>query len=193
MKCALIAAAMLLCAFGAATASKAIQPAKLVKLNVVALDAQGQPATGLHNTDFQLQEDGKPRDIAFFRFTGGQPLPAKPEPGEYSNRAGATSHATVVLIDLLNDRLMSDSTIGREITDALKNLESSEGLYLYFLTPRGDLYPVHPLPKFDTAMTPDAEPWTRNIAPAGRWRKYRDVRTSSGLRMAFQSTGIRRR
>ncbi len=165
MKCALIAAAMLLCAFGAATASKAIQPAKRVKLNVVALDAQGQPATGLHNTDFQLQEDGKPRDITFFRFTGGQPLPAKPEPGEYSNRAGATSHATVVLIDLLNDRLMSDSTIGREITDALKNLESSEGLYLYFLTPRGDLYPIHPRPKPDTTVAPAAEPWTRALAP----------------------------
>jgi hypothetical protein len=40
----------------------------------------------------------------------------------------------VVLIDLLSDRIMSDSMVGREITDSLKNLESSEGLYLYILT-----------------------------------------------------------
>jgi hypothetical protein len=79
--------------------------------------------------------------------------------------AVAASHTTVVLIDLLSDRIMSHSTIGREITDALKNLESTEDLYLYILTARGDLYPIHPLPKPDIGVTPPAEPWTRSIAP----------------------------
>jgi VWFA-related protein len=165
MKRVLVAAAILIWAVAVAGGSKPIQPARLIKLNVVALDAQGQPVTGLHSADFQLQEDGKPRDIVFLRFTGGQAPPAKPAPGEYSNRAGAAPRATVGLIDLLSNRLMGDSTISREITDALKNLESSDDLYLYILTPRGDLYPIHPLPKPDTEVTPAAEPWTRLIAP----------------------------
>lgn len=165
MQRVLVAAAILIWAVAVAAGSKPIQPARLIKLNVVALDAQGQPVSGLHSADLQLQEDGKPRDIVFLRFTGGQASPAKPAPGEYSNRAGAASHTTVVLIDLLNDRIMSDTTVSREITDALKNLESSEDLYLYILTARGDLYPIHPLPKPDTEVTPPAEPWTRSIAP----------------------------
>jgi len=33
------------------------------------------------------------------------------------------------------------------------------------LTSHGDLYPLHPLPKPDTEVTPIFEPWTRNIAP----------------------------
>ena len=68
MKCAL-AAAILVCAVVPAD-SKETQHAELLKLNVVALDAQGEPVSGLRSVDFQLLEDGKPQDIVFFRFTG---------------------------------------------------------------------------------------------------------------------------
>ena len=163
MKCAL-AAAILLCAFLRGADSQETQNAPLHRLNVAALDAQGHPATGLRSADFRLLEDGKPRDIAFFRFTGDQDPPAKPGEGEYSNRAAAR-HPTVILIDLLTDRILSDWVIGQEVADALKNTESSEDLYLYILTARGELYPIHPLPKPDTETMPAAEPWTRNIAP----------------------------
>src|ERR1035441_8887595 len=120
MKRELVAAAIVLCACVPAAQSQESH-AKLIRLNVVALDAHGQPVTGLHRADFQLLEDGKPQDIAFFRFTGGWALRAKPGPGEYSNRAGAAWHATVVLIDLLTDRIMSDAVIGRQASDSLKN------------------------------------------------------------------------
>jgi VWFA-related protein len=163
MKCAL-AAAISLCALASTAGSKEPQPAKLRKINVVALDAQGQPVTGLTSADFQLFEDGKARNISFFRFTGDRALLAKPGPHEYSNRAGAAFHATVILMDLLTDRIMSDAMVGREVADSLKNLESSEGLYLYILTSHGELYPIHPLPEPDTEAPPGAEPWTRNIA-----------------------------
>jgi len=150
MKRAFAAAAMLLSAWVPAAAPAEIQHARLNKLNVVALDAQGQPVAGLRSADFQLFEDGKRQDIAFFRFT---------------NRSGAQWHATVVLIDLLSERLVTESIIAQQVADSLKNLESSDGLYLYLLTARGDLYPIHPLPKPDTEATPAAEPWTRNAAP----------------------------
>jgi VWFA-related protein len=118
----------------------------LSKLNVAAVDSQGQPVRGLQNSDFQLQVDGKSRSISFFRFSGGAPL-----------------RATVILIDLLSDRMMTGSIMADEITHALKNLESSEGLYVYILTASGALYPIHAMPKPDTELTPEAEPWTRNI------------------------------
>jgi len=61
--------------------------------------------------------------------------------------------------------MMSDSIMGREVTEALKNLELSEGLYLYMPTTRGELYPIHPLPKLDTEAKPEAAPWTQNVTP----------------------------
>jgi VWFA-related protein len=143
---------------------------QLTKINVAAVDAQGQPVTGLQSSDFQLQQDGKNQSIAYFRFTGDKPLqavkpPAEPEkePHEYSNRAGVPVHETVVLIDLLSDRLMSGAMISEELTRCLKSVESTEGLYLYILPSSGELYPIHALPNPDTQPAA-AEPWTQNIS-----------------------------
>jgi VWFA-related protein len=162
VKCAYVVAAALFCTFASAAD-------KLNILNVAAIDSQGDPVTGLHVADFQLSKDGKPQTIAFFRFTGDQPVPlVKPGPNEYSNRAAAPLRATAIIIDLLNDRTMSGSVIADDVSRYLKNLESSQGLYLYILTVNGDLYPLHALPKPDSEVTPAGEPpagepWTRNI------------------------------
>jgi VWFA-related protein len=139
---------------------------RLNKLNVAALDAQGQPVAGLSAPDFQLFEDGKPRDIVFLRFTGDRPLLSKPRANEYSNRAGAGRPVTVILIDLLNEPFTNSSIVSGEVANALQHLESGDGLYLYILTPRGELYPIHPLPKTGIGAPPAAEPWTRDVGPA---------------------------
>lgn len=159
-----LAAAILLCAFVPAVPAET-HHTKLNKLNVVALDAQGQPVTGLTSSDFQLSEDGKRQDIVFCRFTGDRAPHARLDTREYSNRAAAAWHTTVILIDLLSERILTESIIGRDVADSLKDLESSDGLYLYLLTARGELYPIHPLPKPDTEPAPAKEPWTRNVAP----------------------------
>jgi VWFA-related protein len=156
---------MLLCGLACAAGPTQTQPAQLNRLNVVALDAKGQPVTGLRSADFRLFEDGKPQRIAFFRFSGDPPLLVKPGPGEYSNRTVASPHVTVMLIDLLNEPLITETIIGRGVADSLKNLDSSDGLYLYILTPRGELHAMYPLPKPDTGVTPVTESWTRNIVP----------------------------
>ncbi len=139
---------------------------RLSKLNVAALDTQGQPVTGLNAADFQLFEDGKPRDIVFLHFTGDRPLLSKPPANEYSNRAVAGHPVTVILIDLLNQPVTNSSIVSGEVANALKHLESSDGLYLYMLTARGELYPIHPLPKSSTDGAPAADPWTRDTTPA---------------------------
>jgi VWFA-related protein len=140
MRCALAAAAILLAASAPA--------AQLNKLNVAALDGQGNPVAGLSRADFQVYQDRKRQDIAFFRFTGR-----------------AAGHPTVVLVDLLSDRMMSGSIIGREVVEALKNVESSADLYLYLLTDAGKLYPIHALPPLDSGAAAAATPWTEDIAP----------------------------
>jgi VWFA-related protein len=135
------------------------------KLNIVALNDKGEPVTDLRVSDFQVLEDGKAENIAFFRFTGGRAIVAALEPGQVSNRTGVASHATVILVDLLSDRFLSGGIMGREIGNTLKQLEASGDVYLYFLTAKGELFPVHGLPEPGSEETPAAEPWTRNAGP----------------------------
>ncbi len=139
----------------------------LNRINVVALDSQGQPVADLTTADFQIWEDGKPRPVVYSHFTGDKPPVAVLRAArEYSNRAGKSSPVTVVLIDLLNDRLLSGAVMADEIARALKDVESGEGLYLYLLTTQGNLYPIHPLPKTGGAEVLAAgEPWTRSLGP----------------------------
>lgn len=116
------------------------------RFNAAVIDRDGNPVTGLTRADFRVQENGKDRDIAFFRFTGERPGP----------------HATVILLDLLNEpELMSGAVITDQLTRALKNFDSTADLYLYFTTVTGELYPVRAIPK---AMMPQTDDhWTRNL------------------------------
>jgi hypothetical protein len=79
---------------------------RLTKVNVVALDRQGQFVAGLRSADFQIQENGKARKIVFFRFTGD--TSAQPGGGgAYSNRsiAGRKNLIWVTLVGLFHPRL----------------------------------------------------------------------------------------
>jgi VWFA-related protein len=138
---------------------------RLKKLNVVALDSHGQPATDLRAQDFQVFEDGKAKQIAYFRFTGARGARAAAGPGEVYNRARVARQPTVVLVDMLSDRMMSDAVIGRQVGETLKKLESGDDVYLYFLTNRGELIPVHALPEEGSEQPPGAIAWTQNAGP----------------------------
>jgi VWFA-related protein len=143
--------------------------AELNRLNVAVIDRQGEPVTGLQRSDFRLLEDGKPQAIAFFRFTGDQPIQSNQHGqavsrGVCSNRTTAPPLYTVVLIDLLNDRLTGGMAIGEEVARLLKDLKPSKSLYIYFLTPSGGLYPLHPIPNPNTAPTQNEAEWTQDLA-----------------------------
>jgi len=99
MKRAIAVAAMLLWALAPAALSKETQHTKLNKLNVVALDAQGQPVTGLSSADFQLFQDGKRQDIAFSRFTGG--WARQPSQVQASTRTAPVPHGTPLWSSLI--------------------------------------------------------------------------------------------
>jgi VWFA-related protein len=139
---------------------------RLVDLNVIALDAHGQPVSDLTVDDFQVSESGKPQTITFFRHYDSKLLSSPPPgPNEYSNRAGSNvSRATVILLDFLNESFGTRGAAENELVRYLGSVEDASDLYLYFLTLEGKLFPVRGIPL--TEPQPEAaESWTRQIKP----------------------------
>jgi VWFA-related protein len=82
---------------------------RLVELTVTALDTKGRAVTDLRLEDFAIQENGKPRAVAFFKYDGGPSVepPALPlPPGVFTNRVeftpGPPRNITALLLDDLN-------------------------------------------------------------------------------------------
>jgi VWFA-related protein len=142
--------------------------AKLVNLNVVAVDNHGRPVNDLTADDFRITDDGKPQKIVFFRHkdsTSWQAPAGLTNPS--SNRIGAKfPYATVILFDLLNESFGTRGAARVELERYLESLENADYLYLYGLTLEGRLYIVHGLREdTDDIAQPGAEPWTRRIKP----------------------------
>ena len=128
-------------------------------VNVTAIDEDGQPATDLTATDFQLFDDNRLQAIVMV------------------NRLSAlgSQRATIlVLFDLLNTIPGQRENSATLIARALQPLESGDFIFLYLLTNYGELYPVHPLSvppqKADSsnALTRAEHPnasWTQQVRP----------------------------
>jgi VWFA-related protein len=129
---------------------------KLVTLNFAATNSRDEPVTDLKSADIQLREDGKSQPIAFFRFAGGASKTAPPAPGEFANHAAPPP--VVILLDRWNERLVMSSRSGIELGAAIQRLESVGNVYIYFLTNKGELAPVHPLPGAGEDPHPAANP-----------------------------------
>jgi VWFA-related protein len=91
---------------------------RLVQVNVIAQDGDGNPISDLTKEDFQLSEEGKPQAITFFTMqknttttmehVAAPPVAAPPGSLVYSNRlqerTGVPPSVTVILLDALNTR-----------------------------------------------------------------------------------------
>lgn len=149
--------------------------AKLVYLDVIAVDNRGVPVTDLTADDFQISDAGKSQKIAFFRHRDAKPgLAASLQPNQFSNRTGVDpSHAIAILFDLLNERPETWGDSWNELVHFLEPLETANDLYLYLLTADGQLYPVHGfvvhsrfVVRREGATEPlEGPPWTRQIKP----------------------------
>ncbi len=118
---------------------------RLIKLNVAAIDAKGEPVTDLTAADIQLKEDGKARTLAFFRFSGSKRPMDPPAPGEVATRPAPPT--TVLLLDRWNERIISTATAWTELTQAIRSLETTDGVYVYMLTNKGEMLPIRGLPE----------------------------------------------
>jgi VWFA-related protein len=144
---------------------------KLVYLNVIAVDGRGDPVTDLTADDFQIVDAGKPQRIVLFNHRDSTLDHAPPplDPNQFSNRAEiSASHATVILFDLLNERIGTRGQAWTQLIHYLEPLEKADDLYLYLLTVDGHLYPVRGF-KEGASPAPEgagpAAPWTRGIKP----------------------------
>ena len=151
-------------------------PQRVVTLSVGASNAQGMPVTDLRPADLQVREDGKPRPIVFFRFTGSQRSSASPAPGEFANHREPTP--TVILLDRLNDDLRAAAAASNGISAVLQRMASVDRVYIYVLTNIGELFPVQPLPSAE----PDSQPVRDPTAAELRTRFDNAVRKLNGLR-----------
>jgi VWFA-related protein len=125
-------------------------PQRLVELSVIATTNKDEPVTDLEASEVHLKEDGKARPLAFFRFAGSRRQIAAPAAGEFINRPAPPP--TVILFDRWNETIMLAAEAWSDIGNAIQRLESVDRVYIYFLTPKGELYPVRPLPPADADL-----------------------------------------
>lgn len=139
---------------------------QMVELNVVAVDAKGQPVTDLTRDELRVTDSNKPQTITFFHHRDDS-LAAPPAvgPNEVSNRGRENvPRATMILFDLLNERFATRGGAANRLAHDLEPLESADFVYLYCLTLDGRVIPVHGLPGPDTEAPPaGSAPWTRQI------------------------------
>lgn len=99
-----------------------------VVVDVVVTDKHGQPVKGLGKAAFQLLENGKPQNIAFFeehgpddRTSNTQPQAQLP-PGTYTNVSAAPDGGPllVLLLDAVNTRFDQQSYVHAQMTEYLK-------------------------------------------------------------------------
>jgi VWFA-related protein len=102
---------------------------QLVELTVTALDKKGNAVTDLQLQDFTVQENGKPRPIAFFKYDGGPPAGAKAlplPPGVFTNRVeftpGPPRNIMALVLDELNTPTQSSMRVRAMAARYLKAL-----------------------------------------------------------------------
>ena len=144
---------------------QASQPVSLVKFEVSALGPHGEPVTDLRSGECQVSEDGKHQAISFFHFDGNKRQEHFPAGPGSSNRGSFVAHPTVILLDLLSERLLTWGQAAQEIVKALQNIESGDGLYVYILTNAGTFYAVHPLPRTEAQLRAEDPAWIQQIKP----------------------------
>ena len=98
------------------------QEARMVDLNVVAVDDHGQVVTDLTRDEFLVSDSRKPQTIAFFRHRDSGLWRAPPlGPNEFSNRGGVNiPRATLILFDLLNERFGTRGTSANQLAHSLR-------------------------------------------------------------------------
>jgi VWFA-related protein len=102
---------------------------RLVELTVTALDKKDHPVTDLRLQDFTIQENGKPRPIAFFKYDGGPSVEPKAlplPPGVFTNRVeftpGPPRNITALVLDELNTPPQFSMRVRAMMTRYLKAL-----------------------------------------------------------------------
>jgi VWFA-related protein len=138
---------------------------RLIQVNVIAEDSDGQPIRDLKKEDFTILEQGQLQQISLFAQQNDVPPAPTADasstttssPPSELNAHGATSKffsnhvqrspsgansVTVVLIDTVNTAFRDLPYVRSQVTEFLKNLRPQDQVALYLLTP-SKLYTLH--------------------------------------------------
>jgi VWFA-related protein len=118
---------------------------KLVEVSVTVLDKKGNAVTGLEPADFTVLDEGKPRELALFRFDGAPapaadsaPAPAAPlPPGVFTNRSSAGSepprNITALVLDSLNTPPEQNTTVRSQMLRYLRALAPQTRVAIFLM------------------------------------------------------------
>jgi len=147
-----------------ASCASTAQSPKLVKLDVTALDGKSRPVSDLRPGEVQIRDDGRHQQMVFFSERQDRPLKDGTQlgPQEFSNRASAAPHVTVVLLNSLDPAVQKPQW--DETVRAIHGFETSDDVYLYVLGGSGVLLPIRALPGSEEEATRQG-PWTSRLIP----------------------------
>ena len=117
---------------------------RVVQVDVVAKDSRGRVVEDLSKEDFTLKDEGKPRAIQIFSINRGEtagavsPSPSPLPPNVFSNSlpapASASIHATVILLDCMNDYFDNYARSRDQVVRLIGRLRPDERVAIYVLT-----------------------------------------------------------
>jgi VWFA-related protein len=111
---------------------------RLVQVNVIVHDKDGQPVADLAAGDFRLYEDGKEQAIESFSIESAVAAVAREAPvsrGDFGNRlrGPAGGGVTVILLDRLNTRFEDQALARAQIVRFIGQLQPQDRVALYIL------------------------------------------------------------
>lgn len=119
---------------------------RLVEFTIVALDKDNKPITDLRKEEVTVEDKGKARSLAFFRFEGAastaaSATPKKPlPPGRFSNRTesapGAPRNITAIVLDTLNTTPTDNMWVRAQVLRFLRGMPPDTRVALYQLGSR---------------------------------------------------------
>jgi len=136
-----------------ATPAPAIRvAARMVQVNVIAVDKAGRPVTDLTRDDFTVLDEETAEKIALFTPLNGAPristVEAAPAPAIhiYSNRVqtepGVSTSVSIILLDAVNTDFGDMSYARAQVMKFLKQVQPEDQVALYLLT-SSKLYILH--------------------------------------------------
>jgi len=142
---------------------------RVVNLNVVVTDAQGNPVTNLTKDDFTVLDGNQPQKITFFASVNNElPRAAVPPPPDiYTNNLamkGAPQSVSVLLYDTLNSRWTSQSNGLQKIHSYLHNIQPQDHIGIYVLGDR--LTEVYNFTRDATDLVAAIKKYDEGISPA---------------------------
>ncbi len=110
---------------------------RLIQVGVVAHDREGNPVGDLQKGDFEIFDDGKRRDAAFFssELRAQRVEPLRLPLNTFSNRIGtqASTNATVVLLDGLNTHIRDQVFAKPQLVSFLEQIEPNDRVGIFAL------------------------------------------------------------